>query len=146
MHKLIILLITVSLITSCSILPIKEAGRFISPINTENTISSLEKLVLECWTKPLEGFMGSDAIYGKQLRLENGLIVILGRDNHDIPFIPFAHITVKGNKFGNPEIVIQQGGVAYGVFYDVNKGVHDWFHNNQSCRSLGSYSITPKKN
>lgn len=140
MKRTIITLSSCFILQACQLAPIKEAGVYHPDMNGRAAEASLQRLVKQCWSKPVEGLMQSDAIYGVAKKEENQFIITLGRDNSDIPFLPFARIILVDK--AQPSIIVEQGEVTFGSMYDVNKGVDDWFSSGEKCVPLSEYKIS----
>lgn len=142
--NLLVICSVASILAACNLAPIKPTATHGAANNFPTTAKLMLELTDKCWNKPVRGWAQSDAIYGKAKRVENGLIIIIGRDNTDIPFMPFARIIVNNTSSGEASVVVEEGDVAYGLRYDVNRSVKEWLEGRRTCGDLKSYELPVK--
>ena len=130
------------IIAGCAIAPIKESGRYVSNKGFKETSEEIVKLVNTCWTKPVRGWMGRDAIYGVPEFHNNELTITIGRDNIDISFTPFSTISIKKQNSGGVVVTVAQGDVYLGTMYDVDRSVREWLSGKHQCDPLEDYKVS----
>lgn len=108
---------------SCTLAPKKETARFNTDLSFEETKKVIKSMVETCWTKE-SGFM-KDGVYGFESYSDKGYTMSIGRDNIDIPFMPFVNIIINENN-NNTYISLEEGKKLLMKKDNVEKVIKNW--------------------
>jgi hypothetical protein len=95
--------------------------------------ASLEMIawIKSCWTRGRQDF-GGDEIYGRESNIGGMFSVTLGRDHMDIPFMPFAIISmIKGGE--RTYFSIHEGEVKMRSKWDLANSLEYWLSGKRAC-------------
>lgn len=128
MKKLLLILILI--LSGCALSPKKETAKLESSLNYDESQSLLKTFIKECWIK--DGKWGSDSIRAKTSFTDGNTLITLGRDNSDIPFMPFATIEIKR---ANNKILfsISEGKTIMWKNWNVEKSLNAWVTKTGDC-------------
>jgi hypothetical protein len=127
--------IFVSLLSACTLAPIKE----VASIKSEDPLPVASKFIItqakKCWVR--EANWTKDEIKIKTIQNEDSNIIIVGRDNTDIPFQPFMEIRLSPINTGT-EILIKEGSYAYNTYLNLANDLKRWFFGDSTCSKLAA--------
>lgn len=129
------LLVVAVSVTGCTMAPIVEVERHSVSGSYAQAIESMEELVAKCWTLDYVPFK-HDNIYPVSRPGKSMHRITIGRNQIDIPFTPFAHITITEVDGGSANIIIEEGDAAWGARYDVQSSVSRWIAGDRVCRPI----------
>ena len=132
--RITLLTLMLLLFFGCTLAPVQPVATYSPNMGFEEAAASMAALVNKCWTHESNPFKHDD-IYPTFSHQVDALTITIGRDERDIPYMPFARINVM--QAGNSaKIVVEEGDAAYGGAYNVKDSVDRWLNGDQTCRPL----------
>lgn len=122
------------MMAGCAPVPIQQVASYDLPDHYEEVAPKIVELVRSCWSDPGGGLLERDAIFPRVEPSPMYLTVTIGRDNHTIPFIPFARIIVERLQDDSARVRVEHGQFLVGRMMDVNRSVREWLGGDESCR------------
>jgi hypothetical protein len=122
----------------CVSAPKGETAKVKSNVSYAESINLLMEVVNKCWVRGVAGPFAGDAILARPGREGNEFSVILGRDNSDIPFMPFAKIVVKTAPDGSVYFSVSEGDVFFTNKWEVDKSIRSWIDGSSECTNKKS--------
>ncbi|GAB2994731.1 hypothetical protein [Psychrosphaera aestuarii] len=124
-------LITLLFLTGCVSAPKGETARLNSNLTFEETVTLINEYTQTCWTR--EASMSSDQIRTRQSASNGKVTFVIGRNNTDIPFMPFANIHVLNPENSQVLISIEEGKVTMTDPWEVDRKLSNWLKGNKTC-------------
>ncbi|MDT0629870.1 hypothetical protein, partial [Alteromonas sp. W364] len=128
--KYVVFLVVSITILGCVSAPSGETSRFSLDSNMNDSISLIDEYTSVCWTIPAS--ISNDDISTRKTREGDKIVFTIGRDNSDIPFMPFARIILLPSP--QPVTVsIEEGSVSMAEPWDVDLKLKKWLAGDKSC-------------
>ncbi|MFV8458450.1 hypothetical protein ACNO5M_25595 [Vibrio owensii] len=124
-------LILIAFLSGCVSAPNGETSRIQSDLNFDDTVKLVDDFTKACWER--EASLFSDQIITRKVSDGEKAQYILGRDNDDIPFMPFANIYVLKSPDAATDISIEEGSVSMMKSWGVERKLSNWLKGDYSC-------------